>query len=172
MKKIKIIILVTFILLLGALSFTVYFINKNFPMKYSKEVIEIGNEFEVDPALIMAIIKAESNFREDAVSHKGATGMMQIMPSTAKWFMKKKKIKYSEEELFQYRKNIEIGVKYFKFLKDMFKGDEIKALAAYNAGPERVKDNSWGRIKETSNYVKKVTIYRKVYEKLIEIYGY
>lgn len=161
-----------FILLIVGIIGGVVFINKNFPMKYAKEVIEIGTECEVEPALIMAIIKTESNFREDAVSHRGATGMMQIMPTTAKWFMKKKKMKYSEEQLLQYRENITIGVKYFKFLKDKFDGDEIKALAAYNAGPERVKDNSWQDIKETSNYVKKVTVYRAVYEKLIQIWSY
>lgn len=139
-----------------------------FPLKYYEEIIAASQKYDIDPAVIFAIAKAESNFRDNAVSKKGAVGVMQVMPSTAKWYMKTKKERYHKDELYDYKRNIDIGAGYFGYLYDDFK-DEETAIAAYNAGPNRVKENGWSNIGETKRYVRKVKIYTKVYKVLLKV---
>lgn len=106
-------------------------------------------KYNIRPAIIKAVIKAESNWDPKAVSKKGAIGLMQLMPATAK----EMKIidPYDPEE------NIEAGTRYLRYLLDRFNGDMKLALAAYNAGPTRV-ERSGGipRISETQKYVRRV----------------
>ncbi len=110
---------------------------------------EKAKKHNVDPKLVKAVIKAESNWNPQAVSQKGAVGMMQLMPKTANDLGVSNR--YNPEE------NIEGGVKYLKYLIDKFNGNLTLALAAYNAGPARVdKDNRVPAIPETVNYVKRV----------------
>jgi hypothetical protein len=128
--------------------------------KFAKKKNTAGREFHniaeekakkhnVDPKLVKAVIKAESNWNPQAVSHKGAVGMMQLMPKTANDLGVGNR--YNPEE------NIEGGVKYLRYLIDKFNGNLTLALAAYNAGPARVeKDNRVPSIPETVNYVKRV----------------
>jgi soluble lytic murein transglycosylase-like protein len=112
-------------------------------------VEEKAKKHNVDPKLVKAVISAESNWNPHAVSHKGAVGMMQLMPKTANDLGVGNR--YNPEE------NIEGGVKYLKYLLDKFNGNLTLALAAYNAGPARVeKDNRVPSIPETINYVKRV----------------
>jgi soluble lytic murein transglycosylase-like protein len=112
-------------------------------------VEEKAKKHNVDPKLVKAVISAESNWNPQAVSHKGAVGMMQLMPKTANDLGVGNR--YNPEE------NIEGGVKYLKYLLDKFNGNLTLALAAYNAGPARVeKDNRVPSIPETINYVKRV----------------
>ena len=103
----------------------------------------------VDPLLVHSIIKVESNYNAHAVSNKGAQGLMQLTPGTAKML--------GVSDSFDPTQNIEAGVKYLKRLKDQFKGDERLALAAYNAGPGAVdKYKEVPPYAETRNYVDQV----------------
>lgn len=113
---------------------------------------------QVDAALVKAIIKAESGYNPQAVSNKGARGLMQLMPRTAKAMG-------LEKDLFDPEGNIETGVKYFKKLLDCFDGDVPLALAAYNAGIGRVRHyGGIPPIKATKYYVEKVLEYYAEYK--------
>jgi hypothetical protein len=103
---------------------------------------------DVDPLLVHSIIKVESNYNANAVSNKGAQGLMQLTPSTAKML--------GVSDSFDPQQNIEAGVKYLKYLKDLYKDDRL-ALAAYNAGPGAVDKYGWiPPYAETQNYVYQV----------------
>lgn len=164
MKKIiKILIL---LILTGIIS--VVMLNFLFPLKYINEIEAASLKYGIPPETILAMAKAESNFREKVVSKKGAVGVMQVLPSTAKWYVEKKQESYIKSELYDCGRNIDIGTGYFKYLYDDFK-DMDTALAAYNAGPNRVKEKGWGNIRETQKYVKKVKKYTKIYKVILKI---
>jgi len=121
---------------------------------YDTLIIRIATEFGLDPYLIKAMIFSESSFKPDVVSEAGAIGLMQLMPKTAS--------SYGVDDLYDPEQNIRGGVKYFKNLLAGFKGDVKLALAAYNAGPDRIKKRvksgkPWPR--ETRQYVLKVLRY-------------
>ncbi|BDU50599.1 lytic transglycosylase domain-containing protein [Haliovirga abyssi] len=162
MKKFFIISL----LLVLILSLGVLYSKLKFPVKYINYVTEISEKYNVERISILALIKAESNFRETAISSKGAVGMMQLMPSTAKWIAKKRGIKFDINDLYKYKTNIEIGVIYYKYLYENLNGDFEKILAAYNAGISRIENEQWKKISETRKYVWKVKIYRFFYSLL------
>ena len=149
-------------------SFAFIFIKFYFPVKYKNEITKTAVKYNVEPELIFAMARVESNFREDVVSKKGAIGILQILPTTAKWFQKKNKIKYDSRDLYDYKKNIEIGTSYYKYLYDEFH-DTDKAIAAYNAGPGRVKDGNWENIGETKRYVMKVKMFAEIYKIILSI---
>jgi hypothetical protein len=114
-------------------------------------------EYGVDKSLVKAVIHAESGYDPNAVSAKGASGLMQLMPNTAR--------SLKVGNTFDPADNIRGGVKYLRFLLDTFRGDETLALAAYNAGLSRVAQ--YGGIPpyaETRNYVAKVLQFRKSYQ--------
>ena len=90
------------------------------------------NKYSIDNSLVLAIIKTESNFNVDAVSPKGAVGLMQLMPTTAKWISDLNGIKYSEEDLFVAEKNIAIGITYLEYLTNQFENDLENILAVFN----------------------------------------
>ncbi|MGA3204622.1 MAG: lytic transglycosylase domain-containing protein [Bryobacteraceae bacterium] len=103
---------------------------------------------DVDPLLVHSIIKVESNYNVHAVSNKGAEGLMQLTPSTARML--------GVSDSFDPQQNIEAGVKYLKYLKDLYQDDKL-ALAAYNAGPGAVdKYNAIPPYAETQKYVVEV----------------
>jgi len=112
-------------------------------------VSRIANKYNIDEELIRAVIQVESGWRKDAVSVKGAMGLMQLMPRTAAML--------GVGDAFDPDQNIEGGVKYLAQLTDKYKGDVEKALAAYNAGPSRV-DSAGGipPFLETQRYVRNV----------------
>ena len=107
----------------------------------------------LDPRLVKAVMMAESNGNPMAVSHKGAQGLMQIMPDTAQFL--------ELQHPFDPEENIRAGARYLKILYEIFKGDLELVLAAYNAGPQKVMQNNMAvpPISETINYVKRVKLY-------------
>lgn len=116
---------------------------------------------QLDPALISAIIKAESDFDPDAVSRAGAIGLMQLMPQTA--------VRLDVRDPFNPEENIAGGARYLRYLLDRFHGNLPLALAAYNAGATRVEQyKTLPPIHETRHYVKKVLrLYRQYDERRI-----
>ena len=123
------------------------------------EIVDtFSSKYNIDGDFIKAIIKQESGFNPNATSKKGAMGLMQLMPSTAK--------SLGVINAYNPWENVEGGVKYLKGLMDRFNNDEKLALAAYNAGPNAVK--KYGGIppyKETQNYVNSImSAYNKIKE--------
>jgi soluble lytic murein transglycosylase-like protein len=114
----------------------------------SAMVEQSAKSHAVDPLLVHAVIAVESNYNANAVSSKGAEGLMQLMPPTARML--------GVANSFDPQQNIEAGVRYLKYLKDLYKDDAL-ALAAYNAGPKAVeKFKSVPPFPETRNYVDQV----------------
>ncbi len=113
--------------------------------------------YNIDPALVKAIIRVESEYNPKAVSVKGAKGLMQLMPVTAKVL--------GVDDAFNPEQNIHAGVRHFRFLLKQFNGDVKLALAAYNAGSRHVKRyNDIPPFKETKRYLKKVFRYYEFYK--------
>ena len=128
--------------------------------KYFELVIRVSKKHQVEPALIAAIIKAESGYNPKAVSHKGARGMMQLMPLTA--------AELGVENSFNPEHNINGGVRYYKKLLNRYNGNIELALAAYNAGMRTVKKyNGVPPFEATRLYIKKVLHYYQVYKKTL-----
>lgn len=116
---------------------------------YHSIVHEKAANYDMDPSLIKAVIKTESNWNNRAISRAGAKGLMQLMPGTA--------MDMNVHNPFDPEENIEGGTKYLKFLLEKFNGDLTLALAAYNAGPTTVEKFGYvPPITETRQYVKKV----------------
>lgn len=114
-----------------------------------KHINEYSFKYGLDPDLVRAVIKVESNYNPKAVSPKGAIGLMQLLPSTAKLM--------GVKDPYDIEENIYGGCKYLKFLLEEFSGDLKLALAAYNAGKEKVLQyNGIPPYKETVEYVKNV----------------
>ncbi|MCX8030104.1 MAG: lytic transglycosylase domain-containing protein [Thermodesulfovibrionales bacterium] len=127
-------------------SFGMANINKE---SFSQIITQKAYQYNLDPDLVKAVIKAESNWNPYAISPKGARGLMQLMPSTAN--------DLGVYNTFDPEENIDGGVRYLKYLLNKFNGNLSLALAAYNAGPARVeKTNSVPAIPETVQYVRRV----------------
>jgi soluble lytic murein transglycosylase-like protein len=114
-----------------------------------KLVREAAERHKVDPALVRAVIETESNWNPAARSHKGAVGLMQLIPSTA--------MRFGVYDAYNPKQNVDAGVKYLKTLLERYRGNLDLALAAYNAG-EGAVDRAHGvpSFQETQSYVRKV----------------
>ena len=124
--------------------------------QYDSLISEFSKKYQVDFALIKAIIRAESGFNPFAVSRKGAKGLMQLMPGTAS--------RVNVSNIFNPRENIEGGVRYLKYLLSLFNNDLRLSLAAYNAGENIVAEvRSIPPYRETVDYVRKVLSYYQSY---------
>jgi soluble lytic murein transglycosylase-like protein len=124
--------------------------------QYDSMISEFSKKYQVDFALIKAIIRAESGFNPFAVSKKGARGLMQLMPETA--------LRMNVSNIFNPKENIEGGVRHFKYLLSLFDNDLRLSLAAYNAGENVVGElRSIPPYRETIDYVKKVLGYYQSY---------
>lgn len=129
--------------------------SRNMPSAYVDIIHNACDRHGVDPALVHAIVKVESDFNPYALSRKGAMGLMQLMPQTA--------AEMNVRNTFNPHENIDGGVKYLRYLIDRYEGNLSLALAAYNSGETAVK--KWGTIppfRETQNYVQRIL---KIYNK-------
>jgi soluble lytic murein transglycosylase-like protein len=127
------------------------------PAEYEQIISSCATKYGVNSCLIKAVIHAESGYNPNAVSRKGASGLMQLMPGTAR------SLKVSNS--FDPKDNVEGGVKYLRFLLDTFRGDVPLAVAAYNAGLNKVA--KYGGIppyNETRTYVNRVLSYMQSYQ--------
>ena len=121
-------------------------------------IIQAAKRNQVDPALVKAIIMAESSYNPRAISKRGAKGLMQLMPGTAKAL--------GVENSFDPEHNINAGVRYFRQLLNQFDGDMKLALAAYNAGSSKVRQyQGIPPFKDTQYYIIKVCKYYQHYQK-------
>jgi soluble lytic murein transglycosylase-like protein len=121
------------------------------------------HKYHIEPALVKAVIHAESRFNPQAVSPKGAMGLMQLSPVTAS--------SLGIDDPFNPRTNINAGTRYLKDLLDSFQGNKRLALAAYNSGPTRVSQyNGIPPFSETRKYLKKVLRYFSYYQKNMKGY--
>lgn len=176
-----------YILILAVFVVAIIFVLNNtarimFPIKYGEYVREYSEKNNVDPFLVLAMIKVESNFNPKAVSPKNARGLMQIMPKTGQWGAQALKLdSYKLESLFEPDTNISIGCWYLNVLSKQFGDNTDLILAAYNGGSGNVNDwlknksysNSGKSLekipfKETEKYIKKVLNCRAIYKKLYE----
>lgn len=176
---------VIFLIIIFFICFLSLFILKNimYPYKHSEDIKIQAAANNLDPYLILAIIKTESGFNKDAVSNKQAKGLMQIMDATASDINKDSKVteNLSKENIYDVDINIALGCKYFKSLINRYNGNYYLAICAYNAGMGNV--DKWieqGLIpkdldvctdtnipfKETKQYLKKVVNSYKMYRLL------
>lgn len=128
--------------------------------RYSKQEISrsvtfYAKRYRLHPALLRAVIKVESDFRQDAVSRKEAIGLMQLTPDTAATLR--------VADIYDPLQNIRGGARQLRHLLNLYEGDVPLALAAYNAGVHRVKRGKIPRIRETRSYVRKVLSYYERY---------
>lgn len=186
LKKKIIIFLIFLIVLIGIIIFFKIpekFMKIIYPINYENYVEQYSKQYNVDKYLIYAIIKAESNFNENAESAKGAKGLMQLMENTAKDIIKKDEEFKSIEEnisskLLEPQINIALGVKYISNLMEKYKNVEL-SLVAYNAGSgnvdkwinEGIIEEDGSNIekvpyKETNNYVRKILRDYEIYKEL------
>lgn len=185
-KKVVLCCLIFVFAVLAGLALIFAYNRAAYPLKFKEEIVEYSNMFGVDPALVASIINAESGFREDVVSKKGAVGLMQIMPKTGKWAFERLlgqsvDIEFLSDKkdgiLFLPKENIKLGTYYLSYLIEKFKDLKV-AICAYNAGEGTVsswlsnsnysKDKKTLEIipfKETANYLEKVLRNLKVYQK-------
>lgn len=185
-KALKVLYLILALLLIIIGGIFVFF--QIYPLKHLETVKKYSQKYDLQPELVMAVIKTESGFNENAVSKKGASGLMQIMKPTANWVNEKINIKdYSYDRIKEPEINIEIGCWYLSSLMKSHNNDLTQVIAAYNAGSSNVtkwiNDERYSKtgdsldsipFEETSKYVEKVRKNKKVYEyifKLLEKLG-
>jgi len=174
-KVSRLLILILFVLLILNFKQIVKIV---YPMPYADAIYKYSERASVDPFLMTAIMKAESSFNPNAVSAKGARGLMQIMPETGQWIAQQINLNpFNPDLLFDPGTNIRLGAWYINNLDNEFKGNKIMVLAAYNGGRGNV--NKWleeekisGTFKdiqmipfpETKNFVTRVLWNYKVYQ--------
>ena len=136
-KKLLIFIFIIVIVFVFLIVFNNKLLKIIYPKTYAEVVSVYGEKYGVDENLIFAVIKAESNFNKNAVSNKGAIGLMQLMEETAKDVVNKNNMQFNydnlKEELLNVDNNINVGTMYLKGLLDRYKNIEL-AVVAYNAG--------------------------------------
>jgi len=176
MKRIKKWFISIFVLFVLSIVAVMLIVNMRFPVQYM-DIIE-AHAGEIDPTWILAVVQAESSFRPNAESHRGAQGLMQLMPTTAEWVAELMgKQDFDPETVWLPEVNIAMGSFYLNWLKRYYNGDLTLAITAYNAGlgnvnrwladPEFSSDGSTLDsipFNETANYLERVTRNQRIYE--------
>lgn len=183
-------IILACLILLAALAMGGYFVSErlaherdieNYHIAYTELIARYAAEYALDPYLVTAIMRCESSNDPDAVSKKGAIGLMQIMPDTGAWIAHKLGLddSYRQEQLFDPETNIRFACWYLDFLTRRLEGNRTAIIAAYNAGhgsvenwladPAYAAEGQLHKIPfpETERYLEKVTT---AYEKYIALY--
>jgi len=155
-------------------------VEQRYPQPFRDDILQAAKSVQLDPALMFGLIRQESRFLLDARSQVGASGLMQIMPATAKWTARKIGLNFSQEHITQQEVNLKLGAAYLKLVLDDFGGSAAMATAAYNAGPSRprrwregsrMEAAAWAEsipFNETRDYVKKVLSNASVYAALLQ----
>lgn len=176
-KRVFALLLLSFLLILF---YSSPFLGKMlYPLEFKQEIRQNAANYDVDPFLLAAIIRVESNFKPDMKSRKGAYGLMQLMPDTAEWVVST--ARFSPDWLNQLDKpdiNIRLGSWYLGWLHRQFEGNVYAAIAGYNAGQGNVakwlQSGEWdGTLEntdripygETRHYIQRVLYYYKKYRK-------
>ena len=120
-------------------------------LEYDSYIVDSSKRYNIDPLLIYAQMHQESSFKLKATSYKGASGLMQLMPATAR--------RFGVTQIYNPRQNIEAGIKYMRWLLDTFNQDVALALAGYNAGEGAVMKYGWQipPYRETQEYVRRIS---------------
>ena len=135
-----------------------------YPFPYRDTVETYSDRYRVDPYLAIAVIKTESKFQDGVHSHRGAIGLMQLMPDTAEWIAGQlEDPSYSIEAIHEPERNIRYGIWYLSTLQREFDGNDVLALAAYNAGFHDIDAIPY---QETREYVRKVLLTEHKYRSL------
>lgn len=178
--KLVITLIIIFIMINLAIYIGKRIVKKNYPLIYKECILAYSKEYQLDPYLVAAVIKTESNFKVKAASHKSAKGLMQLMDDTSKWISIQLKMKdFNLETVYEPENNIHFGTWYLSYLSKKYNGNTKLILAAYNGGmgnvsnwltnPEYSKDGvnlDYIPFKETENYVKKVNVNYNIYKYL------
>lgn len=177
----KLLIIIFLLIFVGlVLLNSTWFLKLFYPMPYKDVVDNLTDEYNVETNIIYSIMKAESKFKKSAESPKGAKGLMQVVPGTALWVAEELNLEgYNDQMLFDPQYNIKIGTWYYSYLLKQFNGNNVAAIASYNGGETNVKKwlkkGVWSGtvddvqnipFKETRNYVLKVLMNEKMYQKL------
>jgi soluble lytic murein transglycosylase len=154
-------------------------IAQRFPVPIREQLLGAAKASGLDPAVMLGLIRQESRFITDVRSHVGASGLMQLMPATARWTAQKVGIDYRPDMINDPAVNLRLGAAYLKRLLDDFDGSLALAAAAYNAGPGRprrwregvvLEPAAWAEtipFNETRDYVKKVLANAVVYNAVL-----
>ena len=152
---------------------------QRYPTPYKDEILARARELGLDAPYVLGLIRQETRFMATLRSHAGASGLMQVMPSTAKWVARKIGIDYSADMISDPGTNLRLGTGYLRLVLDAFDGSQTMAAAAYNAGPNRSRkwrEGPWMDpavwaenipFSETRDYVKKVMANTTVYAALL-----
>lgn len=150
------------------------------PWVYKDLVDRHARAFNFDPLFVMAVVRVESGFSHSALSHRGAVGLMQLMPQTARETAPKIGLNADTMVLRDPDTNIRVGVKYLDVLRQEFGEDTVAVLAAYNAGPGKVRE--WRRrtalsledisYPETRSFVRRVLTTERWFQRLKKIKGF
>ncbi|WP_282943588.1 lytic transglycosylase domain-containing protein [Paenibacillus sp. RC67] len=177
-KRVFALLLMTFVILMFLSSDVVG--KWLYPIRYQEEIRQHAANYKVDPLLVAAIIRVESNYKSNISSKKGAYGLMQLMPDTSEWIVDAGRFSPSfKDDLDNPTVSIELGTWYLGWLHKEFNGNTIAAVAGYNAGQGKVnrwiQNKEWdGTLKnsdsipygETRHYIQRVLYYYNKYHKL------
>ena len=153
---------------------------QRYPMPYREDIVARSREVGLDAPYVMGLIRQETRFMATLRSHAGASGLMQVMPATARWTARKLGLAdFRPEMIDDPHTNLRLGTGYLKLVLDAFEGSQALAAAAYNAGPNRPRrwregpaldPAAWAEnipFSETRDYVKKVIANASVYAALL-----